>query len=81
LFFIFYKDRSLSIARSDCSPVKGSYKGTSKHVLHVGVSVSYEDGKRHEDNASVLTPQPKNEGTDDSNSYRRYEEMMQQQEQ
>jgi len=77
LFFIFYKDRFLSIARSDCSPVKGS----SKHVLHVGVSVSYEDGKRHEDNASVLTPQPKNEGTDDSNSYKRYEEMMQQQEQ
>jgi transglutaminase-like putative cysteine protease len=65
---------------SDCSPVRGSYKGTSKHVLHVGVSVSYEDGHRHEDNAMILTPQPNpgnNEG--DTNSYRRYMEMIQQQ--
>ncbi|MBA4168730.1 MAG: transglutaminase family protein, partial [Chitinophagaceae bacterium] len=66
---------------SDCSPVKGSYKGTSKHVLHVGVSVSYEDGNRHEDNSATLTPQPKNDGNEDSNSYRRYVEMMQQQQQ
>lgn len=65
---------------SDCSPVKGSYKGTAKHVLHVGVSVSYEDGSRQEDIAAVLTPQPAvkmNEG--EANSYRRYMEMMQQQ--
>ncbi len=67
---------------SDCSPVKGSYKGTSSHLLHVGVSVSYEDGNRYDDNAAaVLTPQPKKEVTDDSNSYRRYMEMMQQQQQ
>jgi hypothetical protein len=65
---------------SDCSPVKGSYKGTSSHLLHVGVSVSYENGNRHDDNASaILAPQPKQEGADDSNSYRRYIEMMQQQ--
>ena len=67
---------------SDCSPVRGSYKGTSQHVLHVGVSVSYEDGHRHEDNMMILTPQP-NPGTNDgdSNSYRRYMEMIQQQQQ
>jgi transglutaminase-like putative cysteine protease len=65
---------------SDCSPVKGSYKGTSKHVLHVGVSVSYEDGHRHDDSATVLTPQAVTNGDDpDRNSYRRYMEMMQQQ--
>jgi len=65
---------------SDCSPVKGSYKGTSDHVLHVGVTVSYEDGHEYEDTAAVIAPQPaptnsKHEG----NSYRRYMEMMQQQ--
>lgn len=65
---------------SDCSPVKGSYKGTAKQILHVGVSVSYEDGNRHEDNAAILTPQPIIYGDDaDGNSYRRYMEMQQQQ--
>lgn len=64
---------------SDCSPVKGSYKGTSRHVLHVGVSVSYENGNRHDENAATLAPQPGNEGVDEGNSYRRYMEMMQQQ--
>lgn len=66
---------------SDCSPVRGSYKGTAKHVLHVGVSVSYEDGHKHDDMAAVLTPQPATNGNidGDNNSYRRYMEMMQQQ--
>ena len=66
---------------SDCSPVKGSYKGTAKHVLHVGVSVGYEDGHKYDDNATILTPQPVVNGKTDenSNSYRRYMEMMQQQ--
>jgi transglutaminase-like putative cysteine protease len=65
---------------SDCSPVKGSYKGTSQHVLHVGVSVSYEDGHRHDDTAAILTPQPvANVLEAEGNSYRRYMEMMQQQ--
>lgn len=67
---------------SDCSPVKGSYKGTSKHVLHVGVSVSYEDGTQRDDNAAILLPKPvasDYKEKEDSNSYRRYMEMMQQQ--
>lgn len=72
----------LAVGRNfcDCSPVKGSYKGTSQHVLHVGVSVSYEDGHRYDDTAAVLTPQPVlTTPESERNSYRRYMEMMQQQ--
>lgn len=62
---------------SDCSPVKGTYKGTSNQKLEVGVTVAYEDGHWNEDHATVLTPQPNNEQT--QNSYRRYMEIQQQQ--
>jgi transglutaminase-like putative cysteine protease len=65
---------------SDCSPVKGIYKGTSDHVLEVGVSVSYENGKISEEAATILTQQPSKSGPE-QNSYRRYMEMMQQQQQ
>lgn len=64
---------------SDCSPVRGTYKGTSNHQLEVGVSVAYEDGHVQDDVAAVLMPQPVIANTDDSNSFRRYMEMMQQQ--
>ena len=72
----------LAVGRSfsDCSPVKGTYKGTAGHVLEVGVSVSYENGKTTDDTATVLTPQPVKNGAE-QNSYRRYMEMMQQQQQ
>jgi transglutaminase-like putative cysteine protease len=68
---------------SDCSPVKGTYKGTSNHTLEVGVSVSYEDGEVQDDRATVLMPQPITNGQQkgDENSYRRYMEMIQQQQQ
>jgi transglutaminase-like putative cysteine protease len=68
---------------SDCSPVKGTYKGTSKHSLEVGVSVSYEDGNVQDDQATILTPHPITNGqqNSDDNSYRRYMEMIQQQQQ
>ena len=65
---------------SDCSPVKGTYKGISEHKLEVGVSVSYEDGRTTEESSTILTPQPAKNGTQ-QNSYRRYMEMMQQQQQ
>jgi transglutaminase-like putative cysteine protease len=70
----------LAVGRSfsDCSPVKGTYKGTAGQVLEVGVSVSYEDGKTTEEMSTTLTPQPTANGKD-TNSYRRYMEMMQQQ--
>lgn len=76
----------LAVGRSfsDCSPVKGTYKGTAGQTLEVGVSVSYESGKVNEDLATVLTPQPvarNDNGSPEQNSYRRYMEMMQQQQQ
>jgi len=63
---------------SDCSPVKGTYKGTAGQKLEVGVSVSYEGGGITEDTETILTPQPTVNGAE-VNSYRRYMEMMQQQ--
>ncbi len=72
----------LAIGRNftDCSPVRGTYKGTARQTLEVGVSVAYEDGASRELN-TILTPQPVISNTDkeNSNSYRRYMEMMQQQ--
>jgi transglutaminase-like putative cysteine protease len=71
----------LAVGRSftDCSPVKGTYKGTGNHSLEVGVSVGYEDGQTQEDSATILIPQSviKNDGSE--NSYRKYMEMIQQQ--
>lgn len=78
----------LAIGRnfSDCSPMKGNYKGTAKQTLEVGVSVSYEDGQVHKEEASILTPnvveaslRDDTENADNSNSYRRYMQMVQQQ--
>ena len=72
----------LAVGRSfsDCSPVKGTYKGAAGQQLEVGVSVSYEDGHRSEAPELAPAPPPSANGTE-SNSYRRYLEMMQQQQQ
>jgi transglutaminase-like putative cysteine protease len=72
----------LAVGRSfsDCSPVKGTYKGTAGQTLEVGVSVSYENGRISEDATTVLLAQPVANGKE-NNSYRRYMEMMQQQQQ
>jgi transglutaminase-like putative cysteine protease len=75
----------LAIGRnfSDCSPVKGTYKGTAKQTLEVGVSVSFEDTAVSKELLAVLTPQEVKvsltEGGGDDNSYRRYVQMKQQQ--
>jgi transglutaminase-like putative cysteine protease len=75
----------LAIGRNftDCSPVKGTYKGTAKQTLEVGVSVSHEDGIVSKEVAAILTPQAikvsLKEGFGDDNSYRRYMQMVQQQ--
>jgi transglutaminase-like putative cysteine protease len=77
----------LAIGRNfaDCSPVKGTYKGTSSQTLEVGVSVSHENGAVNNKTAAVLTAQAVNASLqkqeDNSNSYRRYIEMVQQQQQ
>lgn len=72
----------LAVGRNftDCSPVKGTYKGNSEHTLEVGVSVSYEDGRTSEELATILTPHPVKSGNQ-QNSYQRYLEMQQQQQQ
>ena len=66
---------------SDCSPVKGVYKGSSNHKLEVAVSVDDENVLINSDHqiaeahaASLVSDTPKN-------SYQRYMEMMQQQQQ
>ena len=75
----------LAIGRnfSDCSPVKGTYKGTAKQTLEVGVSVSHEDGMVAKGVAAVLMPQvvtvKLNEDGTINNSYRKFMEMQQQQ--
>jgi transglutaminase-like putative cysteine protease len=75
----------LAVGRSfsDCSPVKGTYKGTAGQTLEVGVSVSYESDKQAEEVETELTPQivPGANGNKEQNSYRRYMEMQQQQQQ
>ncbi len=62
---------------SDCSPVKGTYRGVSDHTLEVEVSVAYEDGHRFEDVQEVAIAQPVESYS--KNSYRRHQEMQQQQ--
>jgi len=75
----------LAIGRNfgDCSPVKGTYKGTAKQTLEVGVSVSFEDTAVSKELLAVLTPQDVRvsltDGGGDDNSYRRYVQMKQQQ--
>jgi transglutaminase-like putative cysteine protease len=67
----------LAVGRSfsDCSPVKGTYRGTSDHTLEVAVTVSYEDGRTSLSDHDI---QPGNM-TSSSNSFRRYQEMQMQQ--
>ena len=61
---------------SDCSPVKGTYRGTSNHTLDVTVTVSYEDGTTSAKDPEV---QPEKITSFSKNSFRRYQEMQQQQ--
>ena len=73
----------LAVGRNfpDCSPVKGVYKGSSHHKLEVAVSVDDEGLLNSSDHqiteahiTSMVSDSPKN-------SYQRYMEMMQQQQQ
>jgi transglutaminase-like putative cysteine protease len=67
---------------SDCSPVKGVYKGSSGHKLEVAVNVdddlnaftNIEDKTHHDTELQPVTDAPKN-------SYQRYMEIIQQQQQ
>jgi transglutaminase-like putative cysteine protease len=71
----------LAIGRSfsDCTPVKGTYKGSSEHTLEVSVSIKNGSPKEETDGPPpVFTYQVNKPGTTD-NSYRRFMEMQQQQ--
>jgi transglutaminase-like putative cysteine protease len=63
---------------TDCSPVKGTYRGTSEHTLEVVVTVSYEDGNTIE-GVNEVDPGQTIFTSDNSNSYRRHIEMQMQQ--
>lgn len=62
---------------SDCSPVKGTYRGTSNHTLDVAVSVSYEDGITMDGEHEIVKPEVKQSTV--KNSFRRHQEMQMQQ--
>lgn len=74
----------LAIGRhfTDCTPVKGTYKGSAEHTLEVSVVIENEQLKKEEDKkkdaAPVFTYKSKN-AAPQANSYRRYMEMQQQQ--
>jgi transglutaminase-like putative cysteine protease len=65
----------LAVGRNfyDCSPVRGTYRGTSNHTLEVAVSVAYEDGK-----TVVLEKDPGSLTSYSKNSYHRHQEQQQQ---
>jgi transglutaminase-like putative cysteine protease len=61
---------------TDCSPVRGTYRGISNHTLDVAVTVSYEDGNT---NSDTQQSQPTAFTSTSSNSFRRHQEMQMQQ--
>lgn len=71
----------LAVGRNfrDCSPVKGTFKGASNQNLEVGVTVAHEDGYTNPEIVNILTPQPVMKQP--QNSYQKFIEMQQQQQQ
>jgi transglutaminase-like putative cysteine protease len=75
----------LAVGRNftDCSPVRGVYKGAADHVLEVAVSVgNHQDEhpeEQHEGEYPGPTPKPASKVA--KNSYREYLEIIQQQQQ
>jgi len=65
---------------SDCSPVKGVYKGPSNHKLEVAVSVDQENSL-HNSEAQINEAHATAAADFSKNSYQRYLEMIQQQQQ
>jgi transglutaminase-like putative cysteine protease len=64
---------------SDCSPVKGTYRGTSNHTLEVGVTVTYEDGKTSSEEISQVPDINPVTTSTYRNSFRKHQEMQMQQ--
>lgn len=63
---------------TDCSPVKGTYRGTSNHTLDVTVTVSYEDGQTTDEIHEISKVEPATTSVY-KNSFRRFQEMQMQQ--
>lgn len=72
----------LAIGRnfSDCTPVKGTYKGSSEHTLEVSVVINNSNQRSQEESDAVpaFTYTSKNPAVT-NNSYQRFLEMQQQQ--
>jgi transglutaminase-like putative cysteine protease len=73
----------LAVGRSfsDCTPVKGTYKGSAEHTLEVSVTIQngvVKSEKEKEEPTPTFSYQVKNPVVPE-NSYRRYLEMQQQQ--
>jgi transglutaminase-like putative cysteine protease len=69
---------------SDCSPVKGVYKGASGHRLEVSVTVDDDIGNPNTETSTVeiiSAPTPADANVVTKNSYQRYMEIVQQQQQ
>jgi transglutaminase-like putative cysteine protease len=67
---------------SDCSPVKGVYKGSARHILDVSVSVGYEEEHiPQEKDIFTVSTFPKTDHVAPRNSYERHMEIIQQQQQ
>lgn len=64
---------------SDCSPVKGTYRGTSNHTLEVAVTVAYEDGKTIAQDVTTVPGENQVSTSEYKNSFRRHQEMQMQQ--
>jgi transglutaminase-like putative cysteine protease len=63
---------------TDCTPVKGTYKGSSQHTLEVSVAIQNDTQKIYEPTTPLFSYQVQNPGETD-NSYRRFMEIQQQQ--
>lgn len=64
----------------DCSPVRGTYRGTSNHSLEVLVTVGYEDGQVAPPSEPALEKEPAL-ANPNKNSFQKYQEMQMQQQQ
>src|ERR1700744_1779798 len=63
---------------SDCSPVRGVYKGTAKHKLEVAVTVDEDDSYYNQERQVIEVPVDSHVTEVSKNSYQRYMEMIQQ---
>lgn len=69
---------------SDCTPVKGTYKGSSNHILEVSVSINNNEIAPTEevhDKQPVFLYKTEKSASVASNSYRQYMEQMERQQQ